>query len=1371
MGGPQFNKLPTGPRLIGDPNECEVLLEDKACVALVDCGSQVSTISEGYLTKYLGNKKVHQISDLRLEGPSGETLPYSGYVELEIAMVIDGQFKNIGAYPILVVPETTYKKDVPFLIGTNVLQNFRTELEKMYGHQFLQKVTLSSSVHIAMQSMNLTRRHLAHSNGVYAVVKNTRVVTVKPGKSEILLGHVKIVVPIAQCLAMVEGSENLPSGIKITPGLVRIDRETSYVPVEINNTGSKSVTLQCSSLLAGLHEVTIEDQSPDNSDKDLLNQLHLDFQDRMSSEESEKIVNTLLSWKKVFAVHEFDLGHTNIEKHRIRLTDETPFKDRPRRIPPSMYDEIRKHLREMIDTGVIRESCSPWSSNIVIVRKKDGKIRFCVDFRRLNNITVRDSYTIPRIDDILDVLKGNVWFSELDLKSAFWQIEMEEEDKEKTAFSVGQLGFWEFERMPFGLKNSPATFQRVIEKALGNLHLKTCIIYFDNVIVFAKDTEQHLERLEEVFGKLDKAGLKLSPSKCRFFQTSVTTLGHVISNEGIGCDDRKIEAVKNWPIPKNQKELQKFLGFTGFYRKHIKDYAQKALPLTQLLGGSKRKKDVSNTKEWYWREVEQKAFDELVSCLSSPPVLAYPDFKLPFTLRVDASKEGLGAVLYQNIEGSDHVIAYASRALKKSELNYPAHKLEFLALYWSVTKRFHDYLYGCQFRVTTDNNPLTYVLTTAKLDATGHRWLADLAAYDFDISYKPGRDNVEADTLSRLPRDGYISHDVFHGLCQGILVTGEWHGYAQTMSTEAYPSMIDLEQVGDIDWVTEQEKDPVLKKLRELLVVGKTFKDARKCPRDLKPWFREWHHLYIDPESKVLYRKTSVENKIHKQLVLPIQQRRKAFELVHNDMGHFGRDRTFGLLKDRFFWVYMNKDIEEWIKDCERCLRAKHPHLPEVAPLESIKTTQPLELVCIDFLTVEKSMGYENILVITDHFTKYSQAIPTRNQTAKTTAKALFDNFIVHYGIPKTIHSDQGRNFESSIIKELCMILGINRSRTTPYHPMGNGITERFNRTLIQMLSTLSEDKKHKWKEHIAGLVHAYNCTKHASTGYSPYFLMYGREPRLAVDVCLGLVGQNGSCTETDYVQQLKESLSYAYDQASKSQSQSSSHQRRNYNKKVRGAVLNVGDRVLVKKVAFTGKHKLEDKWEKDVYVVVEQPNTDIPVYTVSKENNTGRVRVLHRNLLFPLSLPLNDKRQVSVKHDVPQSDKREPDINSESSESDFELVLELSEAGQNSEDSDSGDSSDNDEVGTGSEEKSSGDESSAKENTEEEEVVEGAQGSTEETRYPRRERRPPQWFRDYHVYQHSKLSHSAHIDHLLEIHKELLLLTEYMYKFLMKME
>ena len=341
-------------------------------------------------------------------------------------------------------------------------------------------------------------------------------------------------------------------------------------------------------------------------------------------------------------------------------------------------------------------------------------------------------------------------------------------------------------------------------------------------------------------------------------------------------------------------------------------------------------------------------------------------------------------------------------------------------------------------------------------------------------------------------------------------------------------------------------------------------------------------------------------------------------EALHNDMGHPGKERTLSLVKDRFYWPGMHKDIETWIDQCGRCLRRKTP-TNQRAPLVNICTSSPLELVCMDYLTLEPSKGgQQHILVITDHFTRYAVAIPTRNQLARTTAEAFFNHFVIHYGLPQRIHSDQGANFESRVIKELCAITGMKKSRTTSYHPMGNGMCERFNRTLLSMLGSLEPHQKANWKSYVGPMVHAYNCTRHESTGQTPYLLLFGRNPRLPVDAVFGLK-ESERQPSLKYIKELQKRLAQAYHLASEAAQKARAKQKEGYDTKVRGGTVTVGDRVLVKTVAFDGKHKLADRWEQEPYTVIGQPNDDIPVFTVRKENGEGRTRTVHRNLLLPI--------------------------------------------------------------------------------------------------------------------------------------------------------
>ena len=366
----------------------------------------------------------------------------------------------------------------------------------------------------------------------------------------------------------------------------------------------------------------------------------------------------------------------------------------------------------------------------------------------MNERTIKDAYVLPRIEDSLDSLNGSCIFTSIDLKAGYWQVELDEDSIPLTAFTVSPREFYECVRMPFGLTNAPAMFQHLMETCLDDLHLNWCIIYLDDVIVFSKTPEDHVERLVAVFEKISKAGLKLKPSKCEFFKSRINYLGHIVSKNGIETDPKKIEAIQKWPRPKTVHDVCSFLGFTNYYHKFIYKYAQKARPLNQLVSGENAKK---KHKRVEWNNDHEQAFRHLKSICMDTPVLAYANYKKPFRLNTDVSKTGLGVILYQQQEdGTFRVISYASRSLSKNEKNCNAHKLEFLAMKWSVTERFHEYLYGGIFEVFTDNNPLTYVLTSAILDATGQRWIATLANYNFKIFYKAGKLNLDADTLSRV---------------------------------------------------------------------------------------------------------------------------------------------------------------------------------------------------------------------------------------------------------------------------------------------------------------------------------------------------------------------------------------------------------------------------------------------------------------------------------------------------------------------------------------------------------------------------------------------------------------------------------------------
>ena len=1130
--------------------------------------------------------------------------------------------------------------------------------------------------------MSLRDRELERRKNCLAVVKSAEIkpIRIGPNSEVVIKGYTDKEIPYQSVCTIVQPTEGstIPDDLDITPALF---------PYRYSNNGTinvhvstRTVTISPKALLCELQPVTVEDintTDEPNTTEDVLDEVEL-CTEGLTAEEIQQGKDLLNRHRHIFSTGDTDIGFTNWVRHRIELTDATPFKQKHRRIPPSMFEEVRNHLQQLLTAGIIRKSRSPWASNVVLVRKKDGSLRMCVDYRQLNERTIKDSYALPRIEEILEALSGNKFFTVLDMKSGYHQVEVDEEHKARTAFTVGPLGFYEQNRMPFGLANSPATYQRMMEECLVDLNRRYCFIYLDDVIIFSDNFEEHLRRLELVLKRFEEAGLKLSAKKCSFFMRRVKYVGHIVSEQGIEPDLDKIAKVRDWPTPSTPEEVRRFLGFVGYYRRFIPNFSKIARPLTNLIPATntpkRRKVKTPHSGIWKWDEEEEQAFTTLKQHLISYPILAYPDFSKHFEIHTDASLQGLGAVLYQEIEGKKRVIAYASRGLSRTERNYPAHKLEFLALKSSVTEKFHEYLYGQEFTVITDNNPLTYVLSSAKLDATSQRWIAALAAYNFEIKYRPGKNNADADALSRLPSNATeetkegcktetILSETIKALCKSTNITSwaDCLAIQHEVKDEDY-----LATKQSIDIRVKQQEDNNLKWWHPHIAAGK------KPQRHLVPVspFDQTIYRNFDKLSLidgVIYRTVMVDNQERRQLVIPSTCVPLVLEMAHDDMGHQGRDKTTSLIRDRFYWYGMTKDIEEHVRNCHRCICRKTP--VDRAPLVNINTYQPLELVCMDFLSLETSKGgFQSILVITDHFTRYAVAVPTKNQTARTTAEAFFTNFVVHYGLPQRIHSDQGANFESNLIKEICSITGMAKSHTTPYHPMGNGLCERFNRTLLSMLGTLEPEKKKDWKSHVAPLVHAYNSTRQESTGFPPYQLMFGREPNLPMDLVFGQVRDHERQPTTKYAEKMQERLRNAYKLAVKNSDKDY------YDMKVRNAVIQQGDLVLVKIVAFDGKHKLSDKWEDEPYLVIGQPSVGIPFYKVQKQSGEGRIKTLHRNLLLPiqtgphLTQPTNQdetrptpaprRRNVVSKEHVPVLTNSHDD-KSDSSE-DEELMIEV---------------------------------------------------------------------------------------------------------------
>ena len=829
---------------------------------------------------------------------------------------------------------------------------------------------------------------------------------------------------------------------------------------------------------------------------------------------------------------------------------------------------------------------------------------------------------------------------------------MVEESKQYTAFTLGSMGLYECESMPFRLCNAPPTFQRLMQNCLGELNLTNCLIYLDDVIVFSETPEEHLQRMRVVFDHLQEHGLKLKPSKCDVFKSEINYLAHHVSQKGVLPSKKNLESIAQCPPLDTYTKVKSFVGLVGHYRRSIKSFAKIAAPLYDLTSGDNKDKKSEHVD---LSPEALEAFDRLKAVCLQAPILAFLDFDKPFLLETDASRRGLGAVLSQKqADGRYHCIAYASRVMNETEQRYHSNKQEFLALKWAVTEQFHEYLspYGKnrnEFVVRTGNNPLTYIFSSANLDAAGQRWVACLASYNFSLEYQKGKDNTVADFLSRmnerLPEEEvqeYLNKIPYPGVKavldntitpieehaeQGVRPSLDCQDGCQKETVEARPTRLATTNV--TDWKLERKEDPVLYQVaKHLRAPHEMFKAALHKVLDKKStaaYVKVKEQLLI--KNGLLYRKTQQgqADEIVFQFVVPQRHQSAALDGCHREVAHQGQRRSTTLMQECFWWPGMTQDLRNHIKKCGHC--RKYEAAPPVVPMKPLTCSGRGELLHVDFTSIEKTVPLKeepvirNILVLQDHFSKYVVAYVVKDQTARTAAETLRNGYFGLFGAPAYLVSDQGKAFVGHIITHLCDLYGVQKLRTLPYHVQTNGQVERMNQMIIHMISKLEEDKKACWSEHLPELLLAYNATHSAVTRYSPYYLLFGRRSRIPVDYLFPTLHDSPYQTKMEVsVVAMQKRLKEAFAVARCLTSEEAAKQCHYYDRKAGAVALQPGDVVMVCTNGFVGKRKVKDRWE-DGGFIIESQLEDWPIHKVkcltSEDWQKPKYQILHWNHLL----------------------------------------------------------------------------------------------------------------------------------------------------------
>ena len=798
--------------------------------------------------------------------------------------------------------------------------------------------------------------------------------------------------------------------------------------------------------------------------------------------------------------------------HKIELVAGATPQSRPTfRLSASELAELKSQLEGLVKAGFVQPSKSPYGAPVLFVKKKDGTQRMCVDYRALNNITIKNSYPLPRVDELFDRLEGARYFSKIDLRSGYHQIRIDPDDVPKTAFRT-RYGHFEFLVLPFGLTNAPGTFMHLMHQVFREFLDDFVLVFLDDILIYSKTLEDHEAHVRRVLEVLRKEKLYAKESKCELFKTEVEFLGHHVGRDGVRMMEDKVKAVAEWPVPTKVGHVRAFLGTAGYYRKFIKDFSSIAAPLHDL---------TKDSVKFHWTSACQAAFVRLKSALQDGPVLALPDPSRPFVVHTDASGFAVGAVLMQDQGKGFQPIAFLSKKMLPAETRYPVHEQELLAIIHSLGTWRH-YLAGSKFKVIikTDHKSLQHFKTQPQLSGRQSRWKDVIANFDFDIEYIEGTLNPVADGLSRRPD---------HACHSSELLT-----VAPVNSS-----------VPSINSVASLQED-----IRLASLTDAAYQDAlvRRLP--------------LDGALRVSDGRLYHGDRIYIPASLPLQTR--ILLECHDASGHLGKDKTMEQVKRRFYWPGMDEVVRRYVTSCDACQRNKPSQQSPMGPMMPLPIpSRPWQQVSMDLITQlpRSRKGNDAIVVFVDKLTKMVHYVATTTTVSAPQLATLFMREVVRlHGVPESILSDRDPRFTANFWRAFWSQLGTTLTMSTAYHPQTDGQTERANRTLEEMLRARINFKQTDWDDHLSAVELAINNAQQASTGFSPFRLNYGQDVQLPLDQAIAGLRPSNNPEAAERISRLKADLALAHTNIVRAQQRQS----RYADEHRRAVTFAVGDSVLL---------------------------------------------------------------------------------------------------------------------------------------------------------------------------------------------------------------